>query len=133
TEGKGIDTDATIKKFSINYSMSLNRSEGRAQALRTLVELATIELFGKLTKVPYWGCLGASPDNAEVSREIQDWYYSMFANSPEMVAYFQNQLRVRRYYDGPIDGVPNVALRDAVANYRAALGLSPEPKINLEF
>lgn len=133
TEGSGVDTDATIKKFSINFSMSLNRSEGRAQALRTLVELATIELFGKLTKTPYWTCLGATPDNPEVSREIQDWYYAMFANGPEMVAYFQNQLRVRRYYDGPIDGVPNVELRDAVASYRAALGLPAEPKIDLAF
>lgn len=133
TEGSGVDTDATIHKFSINYTMALTRSEGRAQALRTLVELAAIELFGKLTKTPYWTCLGATPANPDVQREISDWYYAMFANSQELVAYFQNQLRLRRYYDGPLDGVPNAELRDAVAAYRGALGLSAEPKLNYEF
>src|SRR5439155_802453 len=53
-EGKGFDADASIKKFGINFNMSLSKTEGQSQALRTLVELAAIELFGKLTKTPYW-------------------------------------------------------------------------------
>ena len=79
--GKGLDTDAAYKKFGISYSMSLSKSEGQSQALRGLVELAVIELMGKLTKTPYWTCLGAEPKgNDEVRLEMADWYYAMAAS-----------------------------------------------------
>lgn len=132
-EGTGVDGDATIRKFSINYSMALARSEGQAQALRNLVELATVELFGKLTKTPYWSCLGVDSKTPEIDNEISDWYSSMYSNPAEFVAWFQKQLRQRGYYTGPVDGVPTPELRDAVAAYRKALGLAPEPKLDLEF
>lgn len=132
-EGKGIDGDATISKFGINYNMSLSKTEGQSQALRSLVELATVELFGKLTRTPYWTCLGSSPDDPEVRREIEDWFYTMDANRSELVAWFQNQLGLRGYYHGPSDGEPSDALREAVAQYRAALGLSGPPAIDIEF
>ena len=43
-QGRGFDGDAAYHKFGINYSMNLARSEGQSQALRGLVELATVEL-----------------------------------------------------------------------------------------
>src|SRR5437899_2226908 len=47
-QGHGFDGDASYEKFGINYSMNLARSEGQSQALRGLVELAAVELIGKL-------------------------------------------------------------------------------------
>ena len=38
-----------------------------AHAQRALAELAVIELFGRLAKVPYWSCLGANADNPAVA------------------------------------------------------------------
>ena len=69
-QGKGIDGDAAYHKFGINFSSALSKAEGNSQALRRLVELAVIELIGKLTKTPYWTCLGADPkgDDASESR-----------------------------------------------------------------
>jgi curli biogenesis system outer membrane secretion channel CsgG len=131
-EGKGIDGDATIKKFGVNYNMSLSKAEGQSQALRNLVELATIELFGKLTKTPYWTCLGSDTASEPVKEEVSDWFASMFANPTELVSYFQQQMRVRGYYRGAIDGEVNVELKDAITKYRAANSMSAEPKINLE-
>ena len=64
-QGKGLDGDAAYHKFGISYSMNLNKAEGQTQALRGLVELAVIELIGKLTKVPYWTCLGGDPKTNE--------------------------------------------------------------------
>ena len=58
--GKSFDADATINKFGVYFDISLNRSAGKSQALRNLVELAAIETIGKLVKVPYWRCLGTS-------------------------------------------------------------------------
>ncbi|HSF48822.1 MAG TPA: DUF4384 domain-containing protein [Burkholderiales bacterium] len=132
-EGKAIDGDATIKKLGVNYSMSLSKSEGQSQALRNLVELAVIELFGKLTRTPYWICLGADPDDEAIQTEISDWFYAMYANPKELAGYFQHKLRLRGYYSGPLDGVSNPQLLEAAAKYRVALGLSEEPKIDLEF
>jgi Domain of unknown function (DUF4384) len=132
-EGKGYDGDAAIRKFGISYNMNLSKSEGQSQALRNLVELAVIELFGKLTKTPYWTCLGADANDDSIRGEISDWYYAMQANSRELNAYFQNQLRVRQHYNGPVDGEPRPELDMAVAKYRKALGLSEEPKLDLDF
>ena len=134
-QGRGVDGDAAYRKFGINYSMNLARAEGQSQALRGLVELATVELIGKLTKTPYWSCLGVTDPkaNAETKLEMFDWYHAMAATRVELIGYFQNQLRQRGFYDGPIDGEFNPAIDEAIANYRAELGLSREARLNEEF
>jgi peptidoglycan hydrolase-like protein with peptidoglycan-binding domain len=129
--GKGFDADAAYHKLGVSFSMSLSRSEGQSQALRGLVELASIELMGKLTKTPYWRCLGADASaNEEIKLEMSDWYYAMARTRIELVAYFQQQMRRRGYYDGPIDGQFNPAIDEAIANYREAIGMSKEPTID---
>ncbi|MDM0115687.1 DUF4384 domain-containing protein [Variovorax sp. J22R133] len=134
-QGSGFDGDAAYHKFGINYSMALARAEGQSQALRGLVELAAVELIGKLTKTPYWTCLGVTDPKAndETKLEMFDWYHSMAATRIELIAYFQNQLRRRGFYDGPIDGEFNPAIDEAIANYRAELGMSREAVLNEEF
>jgi curli biogenesis system outer membrane secretion channel CsgG len=134
-QGRGVDGDAAFHKFGINYSMNLARAEGQTQALRSLVELAVVELIGKLTKTPYWSCLGVTDPkaNEETRLEMFDWYHSMAATRVELIAYFQNQLRRRAFYDGPIDGEFNPAIDEAISNYRAALGLSRAALLNEEF
>jgi hypothetical protein len=132
-EGSGFDADAAIRKFGVSFNMSLSKTEAKSQALRNLVELAVIELFGKLTKTPYWTCLGADSNEAEIRLEISDWYYAMASNPPELIGYFQRQLRRRGYYNGPVDGVYNAELADAVAKYRSLLGLSQEAKMDQAF
>ncbi|HEY6513723.1 MAG TPA: DUF4384 domain-containing protein [Burkholderiaceae bacterium] len=106
---------------------------GVAHAQRALAELAVIELFGRLAKVPYWSCLGTNADNPAVAAEIQDWYDAMAARPAEIVTYFQQQLRIRQVYDGPIDGTVGASFKDAVVRTRDALGLSREPKLSLDF
>jgi hypothetical protein len=132
-QGKGFDGDAAYRKFGVVYSMNFNKSEGKSQALRNLVELAVIELFGKLTKTPYWTCLGADANTAEIRQEVSDWYYAMAANQPELIGYFQIQLRRRGYYGGPVDGLMNPELAGAVARYRSMMALSAQPQIDEEF
>jgi hypothetical protein len=132
--GRGTDGDAAYHKFGMSFSMQLSKSEGTSQALRGLIELASIELMGKLTKTPYWRCLGTdSTKNEEVKLEIADWYYAMSATRVELIAYFQNQMRRRGFYDGPIDGAFNPAIDEAIENYRAALGLEKKALLDEEF
>ncbi len=105
---------------------------GLAQAQRALAELAAIELFGRFAKVPYWRCIGIGADNPAVGAQTQDWYDAMAARPTELVAYFQQQLRMRQAYDGPIDGTVGNVFKEAVVRTRSALGLSPEPKLSLD-
>jgi hypothetical protein len=132
-EGKGIDGEVSIKKFGINFSLSVAKQEGLSQSLRTLVELASIELVGRLARVPYWTCLGASDSDPAVQTEITDWYDAMAANPAELIEYFQRQMRARKVYYGRVDGVVNDEFKEAVARYREALGESREPKFTIEF
>ncbi|MEJ8810516.1 DUF4384 domain-containing protein [Variovorax ureilyticus] len=134
-QGKGFDGDAAYRKFGINYSMNLARSEGQSQALRGLVELAVVELIGKLTKTPYWSCLGVTDpkSNEETRLEMLDWYSAMATSRIELIAYFQNQLRHRGFYDGPIDGEFNPAIDEAISNYREQLGLSRAAVLDEKF
>ncbi len=132
-DGAGVDGEAQIKKFGINFNLSLAQSEGQTQALRTLLELAAIELLGKLTKVPYWTCLGSNAKDSSVKTEISDWFSSMLTDRSDLVRYFQNQMRVRGLYRGAVDGTPTAELADAIAEYRARLGLQKNFKVDLEF
>jgi hypothetical protein len=125
-----------LRKFGVDFSLPTGSDparDGRAVATRALLDVAAIELFGRMAKLPYWSCFGASTEHAPVAAEIQDWYDTMAARPAEIIGYFQQQLRTRGLYDGPIDGAVNGPLKKAVARYREALGLSSEPKLSLDF
>jgi hypothetical protein len=132
-QGSGLDADAQYHKFGLTFTTALARAEGNAQALRNLVELAAIELFGKLTRTPYWLCLGADPKTESVRTEIADWYYTMTGDASEIIGYFQYQLAIRGFYVGPVDGEGNNALGEAISRYRVALGLPPGSRIDRAF
>jgi hypothetical protein len=117
----------------VKFGTRLRLADSDAQSPRALVELSSIELFGRLAKVPYWTCLGATDDDPAVAAEVRDWYDGMVARPTEILEYFQTQMRLRRVYEGPIDGVVNPQLKEAVARYREALGLTREPKLSHEF
>jgi hypothetical protein len=122
--------NAEFVKFG--QTTALPAAGGVPHVRRALAELAVIELFGRLSKVPYWSCLGTPADNPAVVSEIQDWYDAMAARPAEIVSYFQQQLRMRQAYDGPIDGTVSNGFKDAVSRTREALGLSHEPKLSLD-
>ena len=130
---KGIDDgQAQIRNGNLTFSFGVAHSEGVAQSLRNMIELSSIELTGKLLRLPYWGCLNIDVANPEVQREMEDWFLSM-QGTPELTRFLQDQLRNRKFYDGPADGALNTATTDALAAYRRALGLNDgsEPDFEL--
>ncbi|MFA6101939.1 MAG: hypothetical protein WCV67_02105 [Victivallaceae bacterium] len=53
--------------FTFDYS--LNKKQGKYQALRLLVDLSVLEVLGKYFDVPYWTCVeGAPPDTRMLAR-----------------------------------------------------------------
>jgi hypothetical protein len=131
--GTGADGEVNTRKFGVNFSFVLSQSEGTAQALRTLAELASIELIGKLTKVPYWTCLGAPDTDEAVVAEITDWWETMAANPISLVAYFQQQMIARGLYPGEVNGQVDDALLHAIEIYQEAMGRQPSSTLNYEF
>lgn len=128
----GTPAHAELRKFGTRFAVPVGQDAPRAVASRALLDLGAIELIGRLAKVPYWTCFGASASEPAVATEIQDWYDTMASRPAELIGYFQQSLRTRRVYDGPVDGAVNPALKDAVARAREALGLSREPKLSLD-
>ena len=129
-EGEALDSQSTISKVGINFSTNFQRTDGTAQALRNMVELAAVELFGRLLKLPYWSCIGVGVDNPEVRAEVEDWFVGM-ERAGELTAFFQTQLRNRGFYDGPADGRVTPALRQAVVAYRRGAGLGTQDLVDL--
>lgn len=132
-EGTGVDGEAMIRKLGLNFNFTVSKSEGQAQALRTLIELAAIELIGKLHKLPYWTCLGATDQDETVAAEILDWWESLAADPRELVLYFQKQMAVRGIYEGEIDGRVSDDLLRAIKIYQQAMGMSESSTLDLDF
>ncbi|MGH1478338.1 MAG: DUF4384 domain-containing protein [Geminicoccales bacterium] len=115
--GKSADAGATIKKLGLNFNLSFNRSEGMHAAVRTLVELSTIEALGKLTQVPYWRCLEIEQTNPEVEQQARDWFRQM--DQKEQVTFTQRALKGMGRYNGPVNGVLDGATREAIGVYQS--------------
>lgn len=131
--GKGADGEINTRKFGVNFSFVQARSEGTAQALRTLAELAAIELTGKLTKIPYWTCLGVTDEDPQVLTEITDWWETLAADPASLVAYLQQQMRARQLYKGEVNGQVDDALLHSIGLYQRAMGLTADATINFDF
>ena len=113
------------------FSFSTARSDGPSQAARNMVELATLELVGKLIRAPYWQCLGVPDSDPEIQREMDDWFLSM--DESERVQFIKENMREKRYYDGAIDGNTDAAFFSALKAYRRALNLPEAGPVDLPF
>lgn len=132
-KGNGFDGDLSLKKFGVQYNFTLTSSDAQGQALRTLVELSVIELYGRLLKIPYWSCLGLTDADPGVALEIEDWWETLRGDIPSLVSYLQIQMQARGLYKGEIDGQLSEALRRAIRAYRLAMGLPGDLNLDLEF
>ena len=129
----GIGLNATIGKvaFGFSYSFNVAQSDGLGGAARNLIELATVELFGKLLRIPYWQCLGIDTSHPLIQREVEDWYQNLLAEG-KLVPYMQNQLRIMGRYNGAINGQINREMSDAIRDLTEANGMQDKRTIDLE-
>lgn len=117
SSGRGADAGGLINKAGLSFNVSLNRSEGMHQAVRTLVELSTIEVLGKLARVPYWQCLGIEQTNPTYMAQARDWYDEM--TPEERMTFAQRVLKADGYYGGPLNGADDEPTRTAIGRYQA--------------
>ncbi len=130
SSGKGADAGAVIGKAGLSFNVSLNKSEGLHQAVRTLVELSAIEALGKMTRVPYWQCLGIDQTNPAFAGQARDWFEGMAPS--QRVAYVQRVLAAGGYYEGPDNGQLDERTRDAVGRYQSEHDLIATGRIDFD-
>jgi len=127
-KGKGADLSGKIKSVGAVFQVDFTESEGLHHALRTLVELGSIEIMGKLTQVPYWECLDIETSNTYVQTQIEDWYKSL--SKEDLVKFIQAKLIALDLYEGDIDGQESESLKSVIAFYKARQGLIADSKLN---
>lgn len=114
----------------LSLSLGSSEQEGRGQAVRTLVDLAMIELLGKYTNVPYTRCLQLLSTSPTTARTARDRYDRM---SPQQrVSVIQAGLRNTGEYAGPLDGQLSLRLQDAIASAESSRGLVPDGRIDFQ-
>lgn len=72
--GQGLDLAGRIGSYGVQFNVGRDYTQGTGAAVRTLVELATIELVGKWARVPYWQCLTLEQTHPDFQRQLRDWY-----------------------------------------------------------
>lgn len=80
----------SLKRIGAVFSVNENQAEALSLALRGLVEVGTIELFGKLYNLPYWECLAEIGDNAPMREAARSRYAEMSVE--DRMAYVAAQL-----------------------------------------
>lgn len=128
--GSSFDGGATINKLGANFNLTFNRSEGMHAAVRSLIELSTIEVLGKLLQVPYWRCLEIEQTNPEVVAVARGWFDSM--SQQQRVQFVQRALTGQNRYSGPITGQIDPMTRDAIGAYQAERGLLADGRVNFD-
>lgn len=71
---EGLDVAGTIGIYGVKFTLGHDYTQGTGGALRTLVDLAAVELVGKWARVPYWQCLMLEQTNPNFLRQMRDWY-----------------------------------------------------------
>lgn len=72
--GEGLDLAGRIGEYGWQFNVGKDYAQGSGAAVRTLVELAVIELAGKWARVPYWQCLTMEQTHPNFQRQLRDWY-----------------------------------------------------------
>lgn len=72
--GEGLDVGGRIGTYGVKFNVGHDYAVGTGAAMRTLVDLAMIEVVGKWARVPYWQCLTLDQANPHFQRTMQEWY-----------------------------------------------------------
>ncbi len=128
--GKGVDLAGKIGSYGVQFNVGSDLTQGSGAAMRTLVELAVIELAGKWTRLPYWRCLTLDNTHPEFQRQLREWYDA--GDSAAHGRLVQRYLASQGYlpsFEQPLPANSPV-LREAVGRFQADLGMVVTGEVN---
>ncbi|QCB48683.1 DUF4384 domain-containing protein [Hydrogenophaga sp. PAMC20947] len=121
--GQGLDLAGRIGDYGWQFNVGRDYTQGSGAAVRTLVDLAMIELTGKWTRLPYWQCLTLEQAHPYFQRQLRDWYEE--GSTAVRGALVKNSLVSAGYLPANIQGLPlnHPQMRDAISRYQADQGM----------
>lgn len=121
--GEGLDLAGRINEYGWQFNVGKDYAQGSGAAVRTLVELAVIELTGKWARVPYWQCLTMEQTHPNFQRQLRDWY----DEGPDGVhqGLVKQSLVSKGYLSHTLssDENPTAVFRDAIARFQSDQGM----------
>ena len=123
TAGQGLDLAGRIGDYGWGFNVGRDYTQGSGAAVRTLVELAMIELVGKWARVPYWQCLTMEQTHPEFQRQLRDWYNE--GNMAVHSGLVKRSLVSAGYLSSTTEVLPvnHPTIREAIARYQADQGM----------
>lgn len=130
TGGQGLDLAGRISDYGWQFNVGRDYTQGSGAAMRTLVELAMIELAGKWARVPYWQCLTLDQTHPGFQRQLRDWYDDGSANVHQ--ALVKKSLTSAGYLNAQTQDLPinHASVRAALAKYQADQGMVVSGELN---
>ena len=128
--GDGLDLAGRIGTYGVRFNVGRDYAMGTGGALRTLVDLAMIELVGKWARVPYWQCLMLDQTNPSFQRQMRDWFN---ASGPAGQLQLIRSSLISRGYLSADQGhlsATDPALRNAIARFQADKGVVVSGVVN---
>lgn len=132
---RGMSTEVSLSVEDIGAVFNLNENVATplSTALRSLVEVGAIEMFGKLYNLPYWNCLADLGVTTEEQEEARRAYHGMFHHN--RVSFVAEQLKKQGFMATDAsptrkDGKTSDAMKQAVAHYKAVHALSGNGLVN---
>ena len=127
----GWGLSASYMDFAVSFDSDVKTKQGVYAALRYLVELSVLELFGKYFNVPFWKCIkGASADTNMLLR-LEDNFDSL--DSDVQILYLKKFLFLHGYKDlDRTKDVLSVVEKSALDNAMRKHGVSTYSKLFIE-
>lgn len=121
--GEGLDLAGRIGEYGWQFNVGKDYAQGAGAAVRTLVELAVIELAGKWARVPYWQCLTMEQTHPNFQRQLRDWYDEGPASVHQGLV--KQSLRAKGYLGKSLspDQTSTAIVREAIARFQADQGV----------
>lgn len=132
-KGKSVTGDISISDLGLTFSLSDNKSHDFNTLFRSLIQVGSIEIIGKLQKVPYWRCLANAGAVESRDNELLQAFITMQkTDEAKLNKEIQKTLAKLRYYRGQIDGLVEEQTQTALQEYQKQMGLLASGTVNYE-
>ncbi len=123
TGSQGLDAAARIGKYGVTFNMGRDYTQGSGNAVRSLADLAMIELVGKWARVPYWQCLTLEQNHPSFQRVLRDWFDDAGLDTARTLV--KNSLAAQGYLPANPNGNPVLTsdFKQAIAKFQADQGM----------
>ena len=131
-DGAAGTIDGKIKQTGISFDITLDKNEGKDQAVRTLIELSVVELMGKLTGVPYRDCLGLETASSSelITASRKNWWMGL--GYEERISKVQTLMQKTGHIKGGVTSVMDDETIRGIKSFQRHSNMVIDGKVSLD-